>query len=475
MTPMTVRGVPRGLKNDAWWMAADAQTGVGRGGGKMAARPVWLLILLIAAFDCLIIGAMLGLGFVAMILTLGAAAHLSLCGDTNSRRATQAWTLLLLAIVPAVDVVQFTSGALAWLGLTVFAAMLAFDNWGRAAVQLPFAGLFRTVDDVFNPQISTPRWTDLTDWVLPVFVGGVFAILFAVANPLLSSWTERVDLPNLPGFGRVVVWGVAGVVFWPLLRLSTLSLLKSKRHPRAGVSRVSIVNRRSVLRALIVFNAIFAAQTAMDISYLWGGVRLPDGMSYATYAHRGAYPLMATALLAGGFALMAQPWLDGRRMRGLLLVWVGQTMLLVLSSILRLDLYIDAYGLTHLRVAAMIWMVVVALGLVLLVLQILWRKSAGWMLRGAAVIGLVAVYGASLTNISGLVARQQLTQGPLDVSYVCSLNEGAAVEVQRLKPDLCEMRYSAPRLSTPQDWREWGFRNARLRRSLSALNNEAEQ
>ena len=43
----------------------------------------------------------------------------------------------------------------------------------------------------------------------------------------------------------------------------------------------------------------------MDFVYLWGGKTLPDGMSYAEYAHRGAYPLIATALLAGAFVLVA--------------------------------------------------------------------------------------------------------------------------------------------------------------------------
>ena len=46
-------------------------------------------------------------------------------------------------------------------------------------------------------------------------------------------------------------------------------------------------------------------QTVLDAAYLWGGVALPDGMTYASYAHRGAYPLIVTALLAAGFVLAA--------------------------------------------------------------------------------------------------------------------------------------------------------------------------
>ena len=58
-------------------------------------------------------------------------------------------------------------------------------------------------------------------------------------------------------------------------------------------------------RSLILFNALFALQTGLDLAYLWGGANLPDGMSHAEYAHRGAYPLIATALLAAGFVLIA--------------------------------------------------------------------------------------------------------------------------------------------------------------------------
>ena len=58
-------------------------------------------------------------------------------------------------------------------------------------------------------------------------------------------------------------------------------------------------------RSLILFNALFALQSGLDLVYLWGGASLPDGMSHAEYAHRGAYPLIVTALLAAGFVLIA--------------------------------------------------------------------------------------------------------------------------------------------------------------------------
>jgi len=473
MTPMTVRGLPRGLQKDAWWMAADAQSGVGQGTNPAIPRPYVILIALVILVDVLTLRAGLGLGLVVMIATLGAAAHWTVRHDVDRKRGIQAWCVLGLSLIPAIDLVQFTSFLLAWIGLTVFAVMLTGDKIWTAAMRLPFLGMVQTWSDVASARVNGVNRSTVLDWVLPVGVGAIFAMLFAFANPIMTAWIADLDFRNAPSIERIIAWIITALIIWPLLRLPLMRLHGPKARARTQVRRAGIMNVRSVMRGLIVFNVLFALQTIMDIGYLWGGVRLPEGMTYATYAHRGAYPLMGTALLAGGFALIAQPWLDGRMMRVLLLIWVGQTLLLVMSSILRLDLYVDAYGLTRMRFAAFVWMAAVALGLIVLIMQILRRHDARWMLARSFGIGVVAVYACSLVNVAGYVARHQFTQGPLDVSYVCNLNGGAAPTIAQYGPDLCWNRYHQPTLSKPTDLRDWGFRNARLRHTLAAITAKA--
>ena len=476
MTPMTVRGLPRGLQRDAWWMAPDAQTGVGSGGQLAKTHyPILGLVVLVACVDLLMLRSGQGLGQIVLIGLIAAAAQWAMREKVDRARAAKAWLWLVVALIPAIDTVQFTSTVMAWGGLMLFAAMLTGDRILAAMMRLPAFGMLRTWGDMKSVRLIGPDRSNMVDWILPLGVGAVFAALFATANPIVTTWVEALDFDNAPSVWRVMAWVIAGLLIWPLLRLTSLNLHKPAARPRATVRRAGVVNVRSVGRALVVFNVLFGLQTLMDLGYLWGGVRLPDGMTYANYAHRGAYPLMVTALLAGAFALVAQPWLDGRFMRGLLLVWIAQTLVLVMSSILRLDLYVDIYGLTHLRFAAFVWMAVVALGLVVLIMQVVGRHDAGWMLRRAFGIGLFAVYTCSLINIAGFVARHQFTQGPLDVSYVCNLNSGAAPTIAQYNPDMCWNRYHEPTLTTPADWREWGFRNARLRNTLAAIKAETGQ
>ena len=56
--------------------------------------------------------------------------------------------------------------------------------------------------------------------------------------------------------------------------------------------------------SLVAFNLIFALQNGLDLAFLWSGAPLPGDLTLAGYAHRGAYPLIATALLAGLFVLV---------------------------------------------------------------------------------------------------------------------------------------------------------------------------
>ena len=165
-------------------------------------------------------------------------------------------------------------------------------------------------------------------------------------------------------------------------------------------SRFDFFGAATILRSLLLFNLLFAVQTILDMAYLWGNVTLPADISYASYAHRGAYPLIVTALLAAGFVLIAmKPGGAAERskvIRPLVYLWVAQNVLLVASSILRLDLYVQIYLLTWWRIAAFVWMVLVAFGLILIVARIALNRSDEWLIRANLVTLTATLYVCSL-------------------------------------------------------------------------------
>jgi hypothetical protein len=248
-----------------------------------------------------------------------------------------------------------------------------------------------------------------------------------------------------------------------------------------------LLGAAAILRSLLLFNLVFAVQTALDLIYLWGNVELPAGITYASYAHRGAYALILTALLAGGFVLAAMrpggPAGDVKVIRPLVYLFVAQNILLVASSILRLDLYVQIYLLTYWRVAALIWMLMVALGLVLIVARIALARPNSWLIRANLIALASVLYASSLTNFAAIIANYNVSHSreaagkgvTIDMNYLLQLGPQAlpavdkALQLRAPDPFLVARR---DRLADEQarrmaSWRAWDFRSWRLQRYMN--------
>lgn len=294
-------------------------------------------------------------------------------------------------------------------------------------------------------------------WVIPVGLSVVFIALFAVANPVVQrgvshSWdavSARITgLSEWLSFGRMVLWIGTAAAAWGLLRvrLRTPRPGTLKHAPDSGfVAQLDRVTGTSlVVRCLVLFNAVFAVQTLLDARYLYGGAALPDGMTYAQYAQRGAYPLVATALLAGLFVLLtfrpggaAQRSAWCRRLVGL---WVAQNIVLMASAAWRLNLYVEVYSLTRWRVAAAVWMLLVAVGFAWLIWRIVANRDNGWLLQRVALTAVVVLYGVCFVDVDRHIAEYNVTHcgevggegQPIDLAYLEKLGPAALPATQRL-------------------------------------------
>ncbi|MBA8832447.1 hypothetical protein BAE36_00135 [Rhizobium leguminosarum bv. trifolii] len=334
-------------------------------------------------------------------------------------------------------------------------------------------------------------------WIMPLILALVFVLLFAAANPLIESALRSIRfevLLRLFDLWRIGFWMMIAIVVWAMLRphLKRRAARSQAGRPFMIVpTRNTPLGHASLLRSLILFNALFAVQTLLDLVYLWGGADLPDHMSHAEYAHRGAYPLIATALLAAGFVLVAMrrggPGDHSSLIRGLVHAWIGQNILLCLSSMLRLGLYVEVYSLTELRVAAGLWMGLVAIGLVLILLRILLNRSNEWLIAANLASLIAVLYISAFIDFPAVIARfnvvhsEEISQEgpPLDLDYLSSLGPSVIpaldLYLQMLPGYLVDKRNQALAFRyylvrdferRPRDWRNWTFRAARLETHL---------
>lgn len=334
----------------------------------------------------------------------------------------------------------------------------------------------------------------LAPLILPVAAALLFGLLFIWANPVLEDFATSFNSGSLFTVltpDRLALWAVTSMIVWSLLRASAIYLPKGADYQAEKVDGriVGLFSPQSVLIALILCNGIFALQNGLDITYLWAGEALPNGMTHAQYAHRGAYPLILTALLAGAFVLVAlrrgSPTEHDRRLRALIYLWLAQNVFLVASAMLRTLNYIEDYSLTLLRLSALIWMGLVATGLVLIVARILAGKSGRWLINANALAAVGVLYVMAFADLSGAIANYNVRHAgdvggrgqTLDMPYLAKLGPAALpafdwyIARMRDTPRVAvatqyRRELQAELALKQQDWRSWSWAGQRLLASL---------
>jgi hypothetical protein len=475
-------------------------------------RKLALVAALMGLADWLFFRHAIGISVVVFVIALEAGVLIASPARPDWREMMAAVAILVAALLPLIEaptVIAFLFCVAGAAYFAVVASARATGPWrekAAAALWLLLAGPFWLIPDVGRAVQSANRTGAATGmanaaktWIMPLVLGAVFLSLFAAANPVLENWLAQLSFRHSVSridIVRVAFWAIVLVASWPFICMSRRRITQANELV-PGLEQPStplpdnLFGDAAIVRALVLFNVLFAVQTVMDIHYLWRGAALPHGMTYAAYAHRGAYPLIVTALLAAAFVIAAmRPGSAAERspmMRTLAFLWTGQNVLLVVSSILRLNLYVEAYSLTYLRAAAFIWMLLVAIGLVLIVTRIMLYRSNAWLISANLIALALAVYVCAFVNFPYIIASYNVAHSrdmagkgqPLDGAYLISLGPQAIPAIDRyiaarpgtvawpllvLQRDVLATSHHA----AASNWRAWSFRTWRLDRYLKS-------
>ncbi|OAF05215.1 hypothetical protein AYJ54_22485 [Bradyrhizobium centrolobii] len=469
---------------------------------SIPAKLAMALVLAVLA-DWLFYGQRIGLSLAIFAVAIACASLLANHATLEARRAMAGGIVLALGLVPAVEELNTLSFLILIIALAVsllFATnpeTTELADRARALRNFFLFGPFRFFPDalqVFNMSAFT---RGIALWLMPAVLGTVFVALFAAANPVIEQWVSLLN-PKLifeyVSVWRLLFWTAMLALVWPFIHVrwrrkkwpTNAAANIAEPEPLAPFVSAEFLGPSTILRSLILFNLLFAAQSILDGIYLWGHAALPAQVTYAEYAHRGAYPLIATALLAAAFVLVAMrqggPAEKSKVIRSLVYLWVGQNVLLVASSILRLDLYVDIYMLTYWRIAAFIWMGLVALGLILIVARIVLDRSNQWLIGANLTALTIVLYIASLVNFDAFIADYNVAHSrevsgrgvQIDINYLTQLGPQALLAIGKMMQHRADGNLVVwhDRLVEVQRldmaWRTWGFRTWRLQRRLDA-------
>lgn len=502
MKELVLRGVPRRLERDGWWLtdASQAEPTQVRPAGDLPVR-AGLGAALVALALWLFYGQPAGVSIVVMAVALGAAMTW-IARDRPLSRIALAWLVLGLGALPMAERIQGLSLGFLAMGLCAAAVILNpgadlrgagfLGALGRFGLTIPQAAMLDLLQLRARPRAAgtgARTYHAARLLALPTLAVVVLGFLLVIANPRIEQMLRPLFQTDLRSLVDVLVFSaVAALLIWPFVAHQQLQPAPALPRGQGPIRGGALVNAGSITLSLVLLNLVMAVQTLSDLLYLWLSHQPPRGMTLAEYAHRGAYPLVVTALLAGLFAMLSRPFATGRAVRLLLAVWVVQNIALVVSAAARLDFYVRDYGLTPLRVQAAVWMLLVAGGLLLTLWQVFRRRTNGWLFARIYLMALTVLYGCTFVNAGAMIADVNLTRsesgqglsGP-DRGRICALRPDAAhvirhhetVTGQRICPPHDSgsdgiYGHSADHRDRVSGWRDWGFRKWRIRRYLTA-------
>lgn len=413
----------------------------------------------------------------------------------------------LVAVVLVGATVAAAAGATVTRRSLLAGLELAAHVGGAAAAGTPVA--MREVATGWEPGATVTRQVPrLAPVARGVFLGfpllAIFAILFSSADPIFRQWLDSVLNPDVDvsGFAERAVF--SGVVAWVaagLLWLVASGQIPSGARSLGATARSATLSwpRLGAVEALTVLvslDLLFGVFVALQLAYLFGGLDTlaASGLTYANYARRGFFELLAVGFLAGAVigGLEATVRERGRRYVAALLGLIVLTGVVLVSSFVRLRIYQEAYGWTELRFwvfASIVFLALAFGGAAWLVI----RGSSRWLPHAVAAAGVAVLIGINAVGPQAFATDRNLERAlnpalvprdgevTLDTVYLGRLDADAVPALVAALPaleeparsgvrrHLAEFRRELDTEASRGDWPAWNLSRERAREALGTV------
>jgi len=406
----------------------------------------------------------------------------------------QARALLALAPVVAAFLGLRTSGAAVapdMLAAALLVGLAAGLARGGSLLDLTFPGVagrlaVTTTHGLLGPafllgpfrRLTAPRagsWALVRGLSIGLPIVAILTGLLASADAVFAS---LLRLPDVADLGlHLLLLGLGAWVAATVLRHASARTAELPMGPAPVLGRLEA---RIVLGGLCGVYATFAAAQVVVAVGAADRILSEEGLTYAEYARRGFFQLLAAAGVTAVVLLCvrASGALGDTASTVLVLLAVALTEVVVAVAVHRLSLYEDAYGLTLLRlvaVAGALWIGAVFLLIGMAVAGVGPERS--WLPGAIGAAALIALLAWNLADPAALVARRNLDRAKPDAAYLSGLGDDAVptivARLPRLDPAiradlvqrLCAHTHEARR--GPLEWNQAATRANQARRTLA--------
>lgn len=271
--------------------------------------------------------------------------------------------------------------------------------------------------NVKKPKSKKRNYNKGIAFILVMAVLIVFLQLYSSISPVFAEFVERSF--------DIIGWGWFFFTLFALIILYTFffppRLLRKMMHAEQNLANIILqkeVDNKNVFwgasinfqserfSAMLLFgllNILLLILIATDVNYLFIESALPYGLSYAEYIHSGVGAVIASIVLA---ILLIVFYYRGKLnfdkqskgIKGLTYIWIALNIALVILTMVKNQLYIDAYALTYKRIGVFYYLALAIIGLLSTSYKLYAKKSTWYLFKSNVFIFYIVLVASCTVN-----------------------------------------------------------------------------
>lgn len=393
------------------------------------------------------------------VLIITANALLSQRADYSPRVIV----LLILTLATGTSFVYHGSAlalTMHCISLLAFSCLLKFDKLRTPTLALVawfenIANLIESSKNAANPNRAKPKPNSrakrlLSILILPLLITVVFIIFYANGNQVFGTISSSIINSILKGIENFFEQiSFTGILFFLLgIAVTAVLVLHTKKNQTADWASTFSFNLRSkspasdtqsmtlkdqYQRALVTFvsiNVLIALVNLIDFTTVWFDFEVTKGDSLKQVVHNGTYVLITSILFAISVILYffkgeLNNYRQGKWLKRLAIVWIGQNIILVISVGFKTFHYINFHGLAYKRIGVLIFLVIMVATLLSLFIKINRKKSLFFVFHfnsWAATIILVLCTIPDWSSVMVSVNLNHWNKGQIDTDFYFDLS-----------------------------------------------------
>ncbi len=265
-------------------------------------------------------------------------------------------------------------GILLLLDLSLLHQFYEDNNWDFLKHSLLMIGLFfQSIGSLGMPFVDCFKFMKQTrafrnDKVRNIFVGILLSIPFL--------WIVTILLINADLLFGKMAGNVFDAIFkadiYAVLFMILFGFLACYCIICAAVSKVGVDEKKGIKKGeasiattvMVILTCVYLIFSTIQVVYLFAGglFVLPDGYTFAEYARRGFFELLAVAIINVSLMVLCRALFEESKLLRLVITCMTIcTYIMIASATYRMLLYIGAYHLTFLRVFVLLVLLIIAL------------------------------------------------------------------------------------------------------------------